>query len=183
MQDSRAIAVVAVFTALIVASDFVLSPLSNVKLLDTLVFVAAYLFGFRVGALVGVFSETIWSFLSPVGNAGPVAPFLIVGEVIFALAGWAASRAWRGELRLGSRDTLFVGAAMLICAFLWDLETNFATALFAFRDPTLYQFFWTAFNPLTIPFIFAHEGSDFVFGVVLVPAFVASIPKVFRGPL
>jgi hypothetical protein len=183
MRPSRSIAIVATFTALIVGSDFVLSPFANVKLLDTLVFVSAYLFGFRVGALVGVLSETIWSFASPVGIAGPVAPFLIGGEVIFAVAGWAAAKAWGRRVELGSPYAVFIGSAMLICAFLWDLETNFATALFAFHAPTLYQFLWTAFNPLTIPFILAHEGSDFVFGLVLVPAFILLIPRVSKGHL
>jgi uncharacterized membrane protein len=183
MRGSRSVAVVAVFTALVVGSDFALTPFSNVKLLDTLVFVAAYVFGFRTGALIGVLSETIWSFVSPVGIAGPVAPFLIAGELLFALAGWGAARAWGRRLQLGSPYTIFIGAAMLICAFLWDLETNFAYALFAFKSPTLYQFLWAAFNPLTIPFILAHEGSDFVFGVLLVPAFILVIPKAYRGLL
>ena len=80
----------------------------------------AYVFGFRVGAMVGVLSETIWSFMSPVGMAGPVAPFLIVGEVLFALAGWGAAKAWAGQFRLVSPYSMFIGATMAICAFFWD---------------------------------------------------------------
>ncbi len=182
MRGSWTVALVATFSARVIGSDFALSPFSNVKLLDTLVFVSAYLFGFRVGALVGVVSETLWSFVSPVGIAGPIAPFLIVGEVVFALAGWAASKAWGRDFGLASTYPVFIGATMAICAFLWDLETNFATALLLFwPDPTLNQFLYTAFNPLTLTFVLAHEGSDFVFGMLVAPAFILLIPKVFRG--
>jgi len=183
MRAAQTVAVVATFSALIVGSDLALAPFSNVKLLDTLVFVAAYVFGFRVGATVGILSETIWSFISPIGMAGPVAPFLIAGEVLFALAGWGASKAWGREFRLVSPYSVFIGATMAICAFFWDLETNFAFALFAFWPwPTLYQFLYASFNPLTLPFIIAHEASDFVFGAVLAPAFILLIPKVLRRP-
>jgi hypothetical protein len=182
MRASRTVAIVATFSALIVGSDLALSPFSNVKLLDTLVFVSAYVFGFRVGAMVGVLSEAIWSFVSPVGMAGPIAPFLIVGEVLFALAGWGASRIWGHQFRLASPYSLFIGATMAICAFFWDLETNFATALLLFWPwPSLNQFLFTSFNPLTIPFIIAHEGSDFAFGALLAPAFILLIPRAFRG--
>jgi len=182
MRAAQTVAVVATFSALIVGSDFALAPFSNVKLLDTLVFVGAYVFGFRVGAMIGILSEAIWSFVSPVGMAGPVAPFLIMGEVIFAVAGWGAARAWGQQSRFLSPYSIFIGAAMAICAFFWDLETNFATALFAFWPwPTLYQFLWTSFNPLTLPFVIAHESSDFVFGALLAPAFILLIPKALRG--
>jgi hypothetical protein len=182
MRASRTVAVVATFSALIIGSDLALSPFYNVKLLDTLVFVSAYVFGFRVGAMVGVLSETIWSFISPVGMAGPIAPFLIGGEILFALAGWGASKVWGREFRLMSPYSLFIGATMAICAFVWDLETNFASALFFFWPwPTLNQFLFTSFNPLTIPFIVAHESSDFAFGVLLAPAFILLIPRAFRG--
>lgn len=184
MRGSWEVAVVAVFSALILGSDFALSPFYNVKLLDTLVFVCAYVFGFRVGALVGVVSETAWSFVSPVGMAGPIAPFLVAGEVMFALAGWAASKAWGRRFRPVSYYTIFIGATMAVCAFFWDLETNLATALLQYwPSPTLSEYFVTAFGPLTIPFTLAHEVSDLAFGIILAPMFIILIPRVYRGPL
>lgn len=184
MRGSWLVAVVATFSALIVGSDFALSPFANVKLLDTLVFVCAYVFGFRVGALVGVVSETAWSLVSPIGMAGPIAPFLIGGEVLFALAGWAASRAWGRSFQPVSFYPLFIGATMAISAFFWDLETNLATALLQYwPSPTPGEYLLTAFGPWTIPFILAHEVSDLAFGVVLAPLFIVLIPRVFRGPL
>lgn len=181
MREPRTVAIVATFTAIIVGSDLALSgpEFSNIKLLDTLVFVSAYVFGFRVGASVGILSETIWSFVSPVGMAGVVTPFLVAGELLFALAGWGASKLWGRQLRMTSPYPLFVGALLTICAFIWDLETNAATALLAYWPSlTLPKLLATEFNPLTLLFFLAHEGSDFAFGVLLAPIFIFLIPKV-----
>ncbi len=184
MRGSWSVAVVATFSALIVGSDFALAPFSNVKLLDTLVFVCAYVFGFRIGALVGIISETAWSFVSPMGLAGPIAPFLVGGEVLFALAGWAASKAWGARFQPLSYYPVFLGATMAICAFFWDLETNLATALLQYwPSPTSAEYILTAFGPWTLPFVLAHEVSDLVFGMVLAPMFIVLIPRVFRVPL
>jgi hypothetical protein len=184
MRGTWGVAVVATFSALIVGSDFALSPFYNVKLLDTLVFVCAYVFGLRIGASVGIVSETAWSFVSPNGIAGVITPFLVGGELLFAVAGWAASKAWGGRFRPLSFYPVFMGATMAICAFLWDLETNLATALFQYwPSPTLGEYIVTAFGPLAIPFTLAHEVSDLAFGIVLVPMFIVLIPRVFRGPL
>jgi hypothetical protein len=175
------VAVVAIFTAMIVSSDFALSGFSNVKLLDTLVFVSAYVFGFQVGALVGVLSETVWSFFSPYGNAGAIAPFLILGELLFALAGWTSSKVWGPNLKLGSPYPLFIGSLLTICAFLWDFETNVATALLAYGPIVTPPVFWlTVFGPLIVPFYIAHEGTDLIFGTILVPIFIQLIPKTLR---
>lgn len=184
MRGTWLVAVVAVFSALIVGSDLALSPLYNVKLLDTLVFVCAFVFGFRVGALVAIVSESAWSFVSPIGLAGPIAPFLVGGEILFALAGWAASRVWGSRFQPGSYHPIFIGATMAICAFLWDLETNLVTALIQYwPSPTLGEYLLTAFGPMTIPFTLAHEVSDLAFGILLAPIFIVMIPRVFRGPL
>jgi len=166
---------------MIVGSDFALAGVSNVKLLDTLVFVSAYVFGFRVGASVGILSETIWSFVSPIGMAGVIAPFLVVGELLFAVAGWGASKVWGSQFRLVSPYPLFIGALLAICAFLWDFETNAATALLASGPGlTLPEFFYYEFGPFTLLFTIAHEGSDFVFGSLLAPMSILLIPKVLR---
>jgi len=179
MAAAREVGLIALFTAVIVGSDLALSgpEFSNIKLLDTLVFVSAYLFGFRVGASVGILSETIWSFLSPIGMAGAMAPFLILGELVFAMAGVGARRIW-GKSEGGIPNPLFVGGLLALCAFSWDLETNAATALLAYwPNLTIPQLLATEFNPLTLLFALAHEGSDFAFGAVLAPAFLLLIPR------
>jgi len=182
VQRTGTVAVIALFTAVIIASDLALSgpEFSNVKLLDTLVFVSAYVFGFRVGASVGILSEMIWSFLSPIGMAGVITPFLVAGELLFAAAGWGAARLWGPRPGIASKHSIFIGALLAICAFMWDLETNFGTAVVAYW-PTLplSQILFTMFNPATLLFALAHEGSDFAFGCLIAPSFIVLIPKAF----
>ncbi len=176
------VAVTALFTAVIVGSDLALSgpEFSNIKLLDTLVFVTAYIFGFRVGASVGLLSETIWSLISPIGMAGVITPFLVGGELLFAAAGWGASKLWGSGAQFSPSRPLFMGSLLAICAFVWDLETNAATALIAYwPDLGLPQLLGTMFNPATLLFALAHEGSDFAFGTLLAPSFILLIPKAF----
>ena len=170
----------ATFSGVIVASNFALATFPNVKLWDSLVFVAAFLFGFRVGASVAVVPELVWSVVSPWGIAGYITPFLIGGELTFALAGLAASRAWSGNVRVGSAQSLFVGATIAICAFLWDLETNVGTAIIAFwPSVTLQKVLLTELSG--VPFMLFHELSDFLLGAFFVPAIIVLIPRLLEG--
>ncbi len=179
MQTARNLAVIAAFSGLIVGSNLALADLPDVKLLDTLVFVAAFLFGFRIGGSVAVVSELAWSFISPWGIAGYITPFLVLGELIYALAGWAASRVWSGHVRPGSVDGLFIGAVLAICAFAWDIETNLGTALIAFgQGLTLERVISTEL--LGTPFMLFHELSDFLLGAYFAPFVILLVPRVLR---
>ena len=95
MRSTQTLSIIAIFTSLIIASDYALAPVSNVKLLDTLVFSSAYSFGFRIGASIAVLSEFIWGVVSPYGFGGLIIPFLVAGELIYAFAGYSASRIWK----------------------------------------------------------------------------------------
>lgn len=172
------IATVAVFTASVVGSDLVLAPFVNFKLMDTIVFMVAFVFGFRQGAVVAVLSETIWSLISPWGFAGAIAPFLILGELLFAAAGWAASRVWGAERRAICPTAVFMGATLALCAFLWDFETNAATALLAnWPGLTLGQVFAYELAGFVFPIPLAHELGDFLLGTLLAPATFLALPR------
>jgi len=172
---------VVVFTALIVSSDYALSPALDVKLLDSIVFLAALLYGFRVGAAVAVLSEGIWSFASPWGAAGIMTPFLVGGELLFVAAGWAAARAWGTDVRQGSLKAAFVGAVMAICAFAWDFETNAATAFFEYWPHlTLTEFIYTEVVQGG-PFFLAHDISDLLLGMFFIPAVIPLVLKASGG--
>ena len=179
-MKSRSVAAVAVFTAAIIGSDFALAQFPNVKLLDTMVFLASFIFGLGTGAAVATVSETIWSFVSPYGIAGSITPFLVIGELVFAVAGWAASRVWGSRVGILSPSSLFIGATMAICAFLWDLETNAATALIEFWPQLTLQKL-LATEALGALFMVSHELSDFLFGMILIPLVVIVLPRIHRG--
>jgi hypothetical protein len=176
VRASQSLAIVTVFTALAVGSDFALAGIPNVKLVDTLVFLSAYLFGFRVGASVGVLSELIWAYASPWGSPGFIAPFLIVGEVVYAIAGYTAARVWSSGSISSPGKGLIFGGLLAICAFLWDLETNVATALIAYwPSVTATRVISTVL--VGIPFMLSHEVSDFAFGLLVVPVVILTIPR------
>ena len=168
----------AAFSAMIVGSDFALAPYANVKLLDVMVFVAAFLFGFRLGAAVGVISEGVWSVVSTWGPAGVMTPFLVGGELLFAAAGWWASKVWSDRGKIG-RNSLFVGALMLLCAFAWDLETNAGTA-FVMSWPTTTLPIILAWEVSGIPFALVHEAADFFLGLLFAPTAILLIPRIAR---
>jgi hypothetical protein len=181
MRKTSEVAVVTVFSALIVGSDFALAPFANVKLLDCIVFVVAFVFGFRLGAAVAVVSETAWSMVSPWGVAPwGIIPFLVGGELLFALAGWWSSRVWGERSEILSPNAIFIGATMMISAFLWDLETNAATALIAsWPGLTLQEL--VSFEGIGIPFAIVHEAADFLLGMLFAPVVILLIPRVTKA--
>ena len=180
VRPTSELATVVAFTALVVGSDFALAPFVNIKLMDTLVFIVAFVFGLRAGAAVAVLSELVWSFVSPWGAAGPITPFLVGGELVFALVGWWASRVWGGAARQVTRNSVYFGAVMLACAFVWDFETNAVTALLAYWPSVTFQKLVVT-EVLGIPFAIVHEGVDFLLGLLVVPAAIIAIPRLVRG--
>jgi uncharacterized membrane protein len=175
--SSKTISVIAIFTSLIIASDYALVPALNVKLMDTLVFSSSFAFGFKIGASIAVLSELIWSAITPYGFYLPIVPFLIGGELLFALAGYFVSKMWQSEIVSPfSTENLFFGAVLSICAFFWDLETNIATGLLegARNLAVLLGFEVVGYIG---GFNIAHEASDFVFGSTLVPIVIAYLQR------
>lgn len=178
LTDVRRLALIPVLSALIVGSDFALAPYVDVKLLDVIVFSAAFLFGFRLGAAVAIISEGAWSFVSPWGVAGAITPFLIGGELLFAIAGWWASKVWSDRSKV-AQNAVYIAALMLVCAFAWDFETNLATALIASWPGTTLPTM-LAWQISGIPFALVHETADFLLGLLFAPAAILLIPRVMR---
>ncbi len=177
MQSSRTISVIAIFTSLIIASDYALAPALNVKLMDTLVFSSSFAFGFKIGASIAVMSELIWSIVTPYGFSLPITPFLVVGELLFAFAGYFASKIWSyDDVSPMAVENLLFGSILAICAFIWDFETNIATGLIAGAH-TLLTLLAFDFNPATLYFSLAHEVSDFIFGSSLAPLVIYYLRK------
>ncbi len=178
MRSTRTLSTIAIFTSLIIASDFALAGVLNVKLMDTLVFASAYAFGFRTGASIAVLSEFIWSVVTPYGFSLPIFPFLVIGELLYAVAGYLASRAWAAERpsALSSRN-LFFGSILAICAFIWDFETNLATGLLEGMHTFTSLLAVEVFG---IPFMIPHELSDFVLGATLAPMVIVACTRFKR---
>ena len=181
MRLTHPVAIVAVFTALIVGSNLALTNLPDVKLDASLIFMTTIVFGAYAGASVAVLSETIWSQVSPWGASGAyMLPFLISAELLYVVAGLIARRMLRGRWdEVRGSGVLFAGL-LGISTFIWDVWTNLGFAVLGTPlspGPILL----VEFSPWALTFNVTHEVSNIVLGAAFVPATLILLPKVTRG--
>jgi len=199
--------IVAVFTALSLATNYALIGFQNVKLMDTLVFIVAFLFGVRLGIGVAVSTWLVYGLVNPNGVDGPIIlSFLILGECFYALSGAILSRTSVGQelsrvkptddnsritgrtgvfrklgrriSRLNPTRSLVFALVGLQATFGYDLLTNFASWLFL--TTSLYQAFIIG-NIIGVPFSVAHEGSNTIFFATVAPAVIVAARRMGIG--
>lgn len=198
--------IVAVFSALSLATNYALIGFQNVKLMDTFVFIVAFLFGLRLGIGVAVSTWLVYGLVNPNGVDGPlILSFLIAGECFYALGGAILSKTSVGQelSRIKSTDdtttdgrtSLFRKLGRLIrksnptpslvfalvglqATFGYDLLTNFASWLFL--TSSLYQAFILG-NIVGVPFSIAHEGSNAIFFGAVAPAVIVATRRMGIG--
>ncbi len=177
LSGTRRIAVVSLFSALAIATDYAMLPLANVKLMDSIVFVSSMVFGLGIGASVGALTWLVYGSVNPQGSAGGILlAILIASETIYALLGYLARR-WTSLDEAGLSSTrLFWGSLGLMGAFVYDLGTIITPALISGVSPLI------AFATLVpaIPFMLAHEISDFAFFAIAAPAMYGAVLRVGR---
>jgi uncharacterized membrane protein len=176
-HPSTKIALIASFAGLSLGTNYALIGLTNVKLMDALVFVAAFLFGLRVGTGVAVSTWAVYGFLNPYGPDDLILlSFLILGECFYAFAGSLLRRtSLADELLADSRPyarfSIVFGTVGILSTLAYDILTNFASWLF--KTTSLY-------NSLVIgvltgaPFAFVHEISNVVIFATAAPAAIAA---------
>lgn len=176
------------------STDYVMAPWPNMKLMDTLVFLSAFLFGLRVGVGVGTLTWLIYGFANPYGPVSPILLFQIVGETFYAIAGAILSRTNFATLvlqrkRLGTRIATIVfvvvpvvGFIGLIGALAYDVLTNTGTWFIQLYDPsknlamTLSQSFTIGLITMNFPFPLGiiHQASDMFFFAVATPLVIVA---------
>ena len=177
LSNTRRIASISLFTALAVATDYAMLPLTNVKLMDSLVFVSALTFGLTVGVSVASLTWLVYGSINPYGSAGGfLLVLLMISETIYALLGYLVSkRINRDEFKI-STTSVFWGSLGLIGAFLYDLNTIITPYLVIGVQPEVAL---ASLLP-AIPFMLAHEVSDFVFFATAAPVMYIAIRRVMR---
>ncbi len=199
--------IVSVFTALSLATNYALIGFQNVKLMDTLVFIVAFLFGVRLGIGVAVSTWLVYGLVNPNGVDGPIIlSFLILGECFYALSGAILSRTSVGQelakvkptddspritgrtgvfRSLGRRIRILNPTRSLVFAlvglqatFGYDLLTNFAS--WVFLTTSLYQAFIIG-NIIGAPFSVAHESSNTIFFATVAPAVIVAARRMGIG--
>jgi len=171
------VALIAVFTALSLGTNYAMIDIPNVKLMDALVFIAAFLFGLQVGLGSAVSTWAIYGFLNPYGQADLTTFFFVtLGECLYAVCGGLLSRASAARDFINEglryrRFSLLFGLIGFQATFAYDLLTNFGTWLF--RTSSLYQAF--IIGMITgVPFAILHEASNLVFFATVVPLAIAA---------
>jgi uncharacterized membrane protein len=165
------VALIAVFTALSLGTNYLMIDVPNVKLMDSLVFIAAFLFGLDVGVATGTCIWLVYGFVNPYGQASPILlSFLIAGESFYAIAGGLLKRTsaatqllMKGNYR---HATIVFGILGLVTTFAYDVLTNFGDKLP--YTSSLYQAFLIGIIT-GAPFALFHELSNIAFFATIVP--------------
>jgi uncharacterized membrane protein len=137
-RTSTKATLVAVFAALSLATNYALIALPNIKLMDALVFIAAFLFGLRLGIGVAASTWIVYGFVNPYGQADFILlSFLIAGECFYAAAGAALSRTFvtrdlLKERRVQSRPSPVFAYSKLGFVFRFRLLVQRVRSVFAY---------------------------------------------------
>jgi hypothetical protein len=167
--------VIAIMTALCVATNYLLVGVVNVKFMDLIVFVSGIAFGGVVGGSVGVLTWLVYGTINPYGFSLPILAATCVGEAIYGLAGGLLGQLNFPKIKRDGRKPLVEeGIKFAIIGFLltsvYDFLTNFVTALFL-GLPLL------AVLIAGIPFALIHEVSNSIFFFVGVSPLVSVIKR------
>ena len=179
-RRSTKVMITAVFTALALATNYALIGIPNVKIMDTLVFVAAFFFGLRLGIGVAASIWLVYGFVNPNGvDSFLMLSFLMVGECFYALAGVALKKSFVArDFVKGTKEyqrlSIVFGLVGLLATFAYDALTNFGSWIF--RTGSLYQDFVFG-NIIGVPFSVAHEASNVVFFATIAPAIVVAATR------
>ncbi len=153
-------------------TNYAMIDIPNVKLMDALVFIGAFLFGMRVGVGSAISIWAVYGFVNPYGQADFITlAFVMLGECFYAITGGLLSRTsvTRDLLRQDrpyGRMSLVFGLIGFQATFAYDVLTNFGTWIF--RASSVYQAL--IIGIITgVPFAILHEGSNLVFFSTVVP--------------
>lgn len=142
MTSTRRALLTSLFIALVVAGGQALAAVPNVEVVTFLVFVAGFLLGPRLGALVGGVGMGAHSMFNVMGAA--MVPVLAVQVASYAAVGfaggvvgpWLATRLGRIA---GAAVACLAGAALVLG---YQLLVNIATFYVFTNDATLWAYIW-----------------------------------------
>jgi len=169
------VVLVGLISALCVVTNYALLPLSNIKLMDTIIFVVGFLFGPSLGISVCVIVWLIYGTLNPYGFAFLTLVSVMLGETIYALAGYLVSRrpnAFLGSTWLSIQNIGF-GVVGMVSTLLYDIFTNAVTG-WLFYGSIIIGLLTMNF-PLPLGII--HEVSNFLFFALLAPPIIYAVKR------
>lgn len=176
VTKSHKVAIIAVFSSLILASNYALTSLPNVKLFDALVFVSSFLFGLQVGLGVATLSWLVYGSFNPWGASSMyLIVILAVSETVYAFFGWLAARLLRNRIKSKLDRSLGFGLLGLVGAVIYDVSTT-TVPLLLIGNPVISSFLYLL-NPATLFFFLVHEIANFFFFSTVVPGLIYSVTR------
>lgn len=182
---SREVAIIALFSSASVATSYALYPLPNVKLMDLIIFTAAYCFGLPVGLSVAAISRLVYGTINPYGFAGlPLLLILVAAEEVYAVFGWLLSRFSRFEDATVPHRSLGkyvrLAAAGGFSALIFDVVTNAASGLLAYPNLDVVQAMLIGVLTMNFPLPLGviHQASNTVLFAVVAPALIVAVQRV-----
>ena len=165
---TKKVAATSLFTALAVTTNYLLFPIWNVKLMDVIVFLSAYILGFRFGVVVAVFSWLIYGVFNPLGFSFPILAAVACCEVFYAAAGaFCANKSILHPLKLG--------LISLVATLSYDVVTNAVSGVLFTNTlwPGVLIGILTMNFP--IPFGLLHQASNLLLFSLLPPKMVPKL--------
>jgi uncharacterized membrane protein len=166
----RRLVLVAIASALAIATNYLLLPVENVKLMDLIVFIVGYLAGPFAGAFTGVLTWSVYGPINPNGFSLPVWIATMTGETLYGIAGGFLGH----RLSLLPQDrppfkaNVLLGMLAFGLTFAYDIYTSVVHA-WVFGVPFYSQAF-TLYLAVSIPFFVLHEASNLLlFALIAVP--------------
>ncbi len=175
---STRVALLTSLSALAVATNYAMLPLLNIKLMDSVVFVAGLSFGASSGCAVATVAWLVYGTLNPYGFSLPTLLTVILSEMIYAIAGGAMSHSWLGpkggEFKpwVMERNIGF-GVVGLLSTLAYDLVTNAVTGWLYYGSA------WIGLLTMNFPLPMGilHEASNLFLFALVAPPLAFSVSK------
>ncbi|MGQ9515043.1 MAG: hypothetical protein ACUVTL_08365 [Thermoproteota archaeon] len=168
---------IGLFSSMCIVSNYVMLPLWNIKLMDTIVFVCGFIFGLYTGLLIATISWIVYGSINPYGFSLPTLVVVIVGEMFYAISGDLLRRtpSIPNNVSLLSIHNLIFGVVGLVSTLAYDLLTN-AFVGWLFYGSIIFGLLTMNFP---IPMGIIHEVSNFFFFALLAPIIINSVHRIF----
>ena len=166
----KTLSLIAVLSAVSIATNYTLLPLPNVKLMDAIVFVSGMCLGLVPGLAVAVTTWIVYGSINPLGYSVPTLIIVALSECIFAILGFAMTktRASNDVRAMIIERSVILGVAGFFATLAYDLITNAAYGWLFYGSPWLGLV--TMNFPLPLGLI--HEVSNALFFAIVVPLLV-----------
>lgn len=141
MKRTRLLLLASLLVAMIYATGAALAGVPNIELVTALTFLAGYLLGPALGALVGAAGMGAHSLFNPLGAV--VAPVWLTQMAAYALVGWAGG-VWGPKLaRMRNSYAAVAGAALgALLVLIYQIAVN-AVAFYTFtNDVDVWVYVW-----------------------------------------